>query len=339
MSPTSHHHRRLACVVACALGTALVVSAAPAGAKGAGDLDRVGIRDSEDGVTLRLYEGSFAIGGGPDLELPERCFPNQEIQIQLSTRELATQVWFGVHRAKTIEPQGQVVGTMEDEPVAVVVARVPKGVDRVEMRFAGGSTDAMTPLRGGWVVLGSKLDKAPQELDRVPLLNQPGPSLGRITYFDEDDKRTTQRVATFGGYLDPECQQPPPPPPPLPDATGPPPADEPAARAAVEQAYTTVFSQADEDRDDRLAAIEDGESVRAASEKIAELYPEIGPTSLKIDEIRFLNETEAAVRFDILLDGNPITATTVGRALLIDGTWKIAKATYCELLGRGGVTC
>jgi hypothetical protein len=61
-----------------------------------------------------------------------------------------------------------------------------------------------------------------------------------------------------------------------------------------------------------------------------------GKLKVRVNDFRFLSPTEAALSFDLLFNGQPITATTVGRALLVTGHWKVARATFCDIVGRGG---
>jgi hypothetical protein len=137
----------------------------------------------------------------------------------------------------------------------------------------------------------------------------------------------------------PECQPPPPPPPPLPEPTGPPPEDEPAARAAVEEAYLTAWN-AELSQEERRAAMERPEEIAEAMDKAREAWPaEAEGSHAVIDEIRFVDADEAAVRFTLQLGNDRTWGPTVGRALLVDGTWKVAQATVCELLSSSGFSC
>jgi hypothetical protein len=59
----------------------------------------------------------------------------------------------------------------------------------------------------------------------------------------------------------------------------------------------------------------------------------------RIDWIAFDSPTHARLNFDLLVDGQPITANTSGDAVFEDGYWRIARHTYCEIAARGGVQC
>jgi hypothetical protein len=60
--------------------------------------------------------------------------------------------------------------------------------------------------------------------------------------------------------------------------------------------------------------------------------------TVTIDSIEFLDETHAAVAFTIALEGIPPDPLR-GRALVVDATWKVARHTFCMLMGLAGVDC
>lgn len=328
-------------LVALLAAACVVLAPVAVSAKGDPALDetkRIGFRASADGVELRVY--SRDIDFGVPAGVPASCTPDQQVNVQLSTRELAQQLSFPAKAEKGFTPQAQTTGQQVGAPVNVALARLPHGAARARMVFEDGTADEAGAMRDGWVVLAAKVPAAEPEADprRVPLLNHP---IGTMRFLDDDGKRVGKPVDVRAyAPSSPECDGGAQQPVPLPEPTGPPPADRRAAREAVTAAYELVYT-ADQDigSEERVAAIEDGASVLGVLEEIRELYPDVGPVKLEIDKIIFLNDHEAAVRFDLLLDGRPITAQTAGRALLVDGEWKMAKSTYCEVVGRGGIVC
>jgi hypothetical protein len=61
----------------------------------------------------------------------------------------------------------------------------------------------------------------------------------------------------------------------------------------------------------------------------------IGRIVVQVNTVRLDSETRATINFDLLVDGNPITANTTGYAVY-DGThWRLGRATFCEVLHRG----
>jgi hypothetical protein len=61
----------------------------------------------------------------------------------------------------------------------------------------------------------------------------------------------------------------------------------------------------------------------------------------RVEEVRFLNRTTAAVRYTILIPGYAIPkfSDRIGRVVLDDGTSKATRETACADLALGGVTC
>jgi hypothetical protein len=57
--------------------------------------------------------------------------------------------------------------------------------------------------------------------------------------------------------------------------------------------------------------------------------------------VRFVNDHEARVLFTITV-GAPLNQTfggRTGRAVLVDGAWKVARETFCEFMQMAGVQC
>jgi hypothetical protein len=45
------------------------------------------------------------------------------------------------------------------------------------------------------------------------------------------------------------------------------------------------------------------------------------------------------LNFDLLLNGQPVTVTTVGEAVFDSGRWRITRATVCTVIDRGTIPC
>ena len=65
----------------------------------------------------------------------------------------------------------------------------------------------------------------------------------------------------------------------------------------------------------------------------------VGTISPRINWLVLLDPTHAQLNFDLLVNNQPVTANTTGIAILENGHWKITRATYCEILHRGGTPC
>jgi len=123
--------------------------------------------------------------------------------------------------------------------------------------------------------------------------------------------------------------------------TGPPPEDEDAARAEIAAAFAG-HGTLSEDRQS-LAMVEDGENLGptllAAQERQANFIAETADISVSVDVVQFVDATHAAVWFTIAADGRPLLQHHGGGAVMIDGTWKMARSTFCGLMSLGGVQC
>ena len=125
-------------------------------------------------------------------------------------------------------------------------------------------------------------------------------------------------------------------------AVGPP--DEQAARQQIHDAMTAAYGGASPIPLEE--SVEGGHPFsRPQDRQTAATAPGAQPALqgrivVRINSLRFDSTTHATLNFDLLVDGNPITATTTGYAVLEGGHWRMGRATYCEIVARGGVlTC
>jgi hypothetical protein len=123
---------------------------------------------------------------------------------------------------------------------------------------------------------------------------------------------------------------------PDPRPAGPPPDDEDGARAAIERA----FAELQRLEGDEAVNVEGGASLGAA---LGELRRRFGRTAEEavhqVERITFLDERSAAVLFSVWTGPSPLLTSARGDAVLRDGRWLVARATFCGLLQRVGVPC
>jgi hypothetical protein len=128
----------------------------------------------------------------------------------------------------------------------------------------------------------------------------------------------------------------------LPTPDGPPPRDKAKAREQVIQAVE-VASAGASTPEERLARIKDSEGQQELRQEILVHYPQtpLDKITARVEEVRFLNRTTAAVRYTIVLPGYsiPEIPNRIGRVVLVDHTWKVTRDTACNDLALGGVTC
>ena len=130
----------------------------------------------------------------------------------------------------------------------------------------------------------------------------------------------------------------------VPDAPGVEPADPIAARAQITQSFHAAFdggaSPAAKD-----AAFQAGDTLRDLRRDVLAFAKEHGYTAeqlagtkITILDIRFIDETHAAVRFTLTIpDRGDVIVDKVGYAVVDAGKWKVALRTACDLLSLDGV--
>jgi ClpX C4-type zinc finger len=126
------------------------------------------------------------------------------------------------------------------------------------------------------------------------------------------------------------------------------PADRDAAEAAIEEAFETVFGP-DVAIDARCAAVEGGANLASTMQETQDRFGGRLGVDVSVDHVRFLGDDEAEVSFVIILPGSvgpmpgmggyPTRIPNLGYAVLVDGTWKVARETYCGQVQRIGVQC
>jgi endonuclease/exonuclease/phosphatase family metal-dependent hydrolase len=110
-----------------------------------------------------------------------------------------------------------------------------------------------------------------------------------------------------------------------------------ATEAAVTQAFNDVF-KGTSDLDTRVAAIEDGESVRAVVADGFERNKDIASRiTVEMLDVKLADPSHAEVTFSLLLDGTAVLDNLPGQAVLVDGRWLVSKRTFCDI-GTTGVS-
>lgn len=117
--------------------------------------------------------------------------------------------------------------------------------------------------------------------------------------------------------------------------------DDPAsAEEAIEQAFEVLLG-GNATVAERQNVIEGGSNLGPVMQQVEERFPARRHMDVFVEHIRFLDPAEAEVHFVLLFPGGsplPRIAST-GYAVLSNGVWKVARQTYCELVGRIGVQC
>jgi hypothetical protein len=130
------------------------------------------------------------------------------------------------------------------------------------------------------------------------------------------------------------------PPPALP-APGEQPADSGAAKAEIEQAFATAYNGGLGSDDEKRAVVQDSESLKPVMEQIRNgaFAQQVKDATAHVTEVVFTSPTEAAVRYDINIANYTDFTGRIGKALLIDGHWKVARVTVCADISLAGGNC
>jgi hypothetical protein len=121
---------------------------------------------------------------------------------------------------------------------------------------------------------------------------------------------------------------------PTPAATAP--SDPAAASAEVKQNWA-LFFDGSKPAAQRIPLVEGGASLGQAL-ALGAKDPNATKTTAVATSVSFTSPTEAAVVYDLKVAGTPVLPGAQGTAVLDQGTWKVSKHTFCQLiqLGQGG---
>jgi hypothetical protein len=120
---------------------------------------------------------------------------------------------------------------------------------------------------------------------------------------------------------------------------GPSPADPETARQQIRAAYTAGLVNSDPSFDP-MSAIQDGPALEGARLQARANHP--GPAAtirIGLGEIVFIDEVRAALHFQLNWSGAMTFGPQLGYAVLEGGRWRVARNTYCQVLGWAGVSC
>jgi hypothetical protein len=102
-----------------------------------------------------------------------------------------------------------------------------------------------------------------------------------------------------------------------------------ATTAAVTKAYTTFFGQRASEAT-KLSYLEDAASVSQLAQELAK-NPSSTKISAKVDAVTLTDPTHAIVTYDLLTSGTVVLKGSHGKAVRVNGQWKVAKETFCAL--------
>lgn len=298
---------------------------------GSGNYQLVELRSAPDGVDVRVYRNDI-VGA--------ECGAMQ-VRVGVST-DLAVgivEILVPADREQTMI-DSRVVGHPEGDRVVVVAGRVGSAITTVSAGMeAVDAFDQAAPV-DGIVALALHLGDVAD-----------GPVTVNLTGADGTIE-TIELEAASGGLYPTSCPQElaPPPPEGVPPETVPPETvpPEPAAgplegnraadRAEIIEVYDFWFN-ADVPVAAKASALDDPTGVIEAQIAVLQEFGSlIADAEAIVDSVEFVSETEASVAFHIDRAGST-AITAIGRAVLLDGSWRVTRDTVCPLIELGAVTC
>jgi len=119
-------------------------------------------------------------------------------------------------------------------------------------------------------------------------------------------------------------------------ATGSAPADPAAATAQIKQNWETFFDPKTP-ISDKVKYLQNGQTLAPLLQGFAS-DPRVGQVSATVSNVAFTSPTTATVTYALSLQGTVVEPNATGKAVLQDGTWKVADATLCGLVALTGNT-
>ncbi len=229
------------------------------------------------------------------------------------------------------------LGGNDAAPQWVIVVQAPADATNVRVTFADGSIDEVAPQGGVAVLTAPGEPSTPVDEGDYIYWMDPTPSF-EVT-FDGGGEPVTFGSDGVGNWDDPEFREScTPPPPALPDA-GEQPADPTAAEVEIRTAMSTLYGIVGTG-DIGSDLIDDPTGVAEAREQVQAggYADDAASATATIDELVFTAPDEAWFRYSIDTPGNDF-GNRYGIAVLVDGVWKITRATVCQDLSLAGGDC
>lgn len=117
------------------------------------------------------------------------------------------------------------------------------------------------------------------------------------------------------------------------------PADPAAAEAEIEANLDSLYGNPDDDVD-RSNVIDDASGLDVVRDQVEDngFGDEAESATVTIQELVFTSPEEAVFRYTLTTSAANFGGQ-IGRARLLDGTWKITRGTLCQDLAKAGATC
>ena len=122
---------------------------------------------------------------------------------------------------------------------------------------------------------------------------------------------------------------------------GQPPADVGQAEADIRAAFAGSGTESEDGVS--VPTVEKGEALGpvlvAAKERHRGVAPLGAEVTIAAGEVVFTDPGHAAVTYTLSVNGTTMLGSRRGHAVLVDGDWKVARSTFCDLMALAGVPC
>lgn len=276
--------------------------------------ERLVLRDAPGGVALRLYGDGWSnppAAGDPTYAM---CDDTRYLVVEVSNRAAALQ-----HHAQSFTPavplslvSAEAFGGYEGELAWYAILRTTPDVTLVR-----GAGDEAEPSDGFAMLGGTGALPHGTTVEAIA----DGQVVGEVSLGEPPT-----RCYTPGSQ------------PTLPDP-GEQPDDPAAAEAGVRDAYIGAFDHS-ASAEDKQAAVAHLEDLASLMDQAAQSFPDaVATITVEVREVVFTAPDAASVRFELFYEGGAQFGEQIGKAVLIDGTWRVARETMCTVLGWAGVQC
>jgi hypothetical protein len=120
------------------------------------------------------------------------------------------------------------------------------------------------------------------------------------------------------------------------------PADVPAARQAVTDSFLLAHGAHDEAQEQMMSAIDDPTDFPEYWNELATgtFKEQVDAAVIGVDDIVFMSATRAAVKYHWDVPGYGSSFhNRFGEVVLVDGVWKVTRATMCQDFALAGTMC
>ncbi|HEY2814727.1 MAG TPA: hypothetical protein VGJ03_14780 [Acidimicrobiales bacterium] len=110
---------------------------------------------------------------------------------------------------------------------------------------------------------------------------------------------------------------------------------------AVTKVFTDFFDGSNTDLNAKLQLLDDPAKYMNVYTKFATdptTGPELKSTSATVSNVVINSDGTADVTYTLNLNGNPTLMNQMGKAILVNGQWKVTGTTFCDLAALGSTT-